>query len=79
MKSLHRIPDVIETVAREGSIGIRELSALLGFFPATTHRITSTLVERCYLKQDPEQVPMATAAAPQGRRQRGERHPGCRE
>ena len=53
MKSLHKVLDVIETVAREGSIGIRELSARLGFPPATTHRITSTLVERRYLKQDP--------------------------
>ena len=53
MKSLHKVLDIIETVAREGSIGIRELSARLGFPPATTHRITSTLVERRYLKQDP--------------------------
>ena len=53
MKSLHKVLDVIETVAREESIGIRELSARLGFPPATTHRITSTLVERRYLKQDP--------------------------
>jgi DNA-binding IclR family transcriptional regulator len=52
MKSLHKVLDIIETVAREGSIGIRELSARLGFPPATTHRITSTLVERRYLKQD---------------------------
>lgn len=53
MKSLHKVLDIIETVAKEGSIGIRELSARLGFPPATTHRITSTLVERRYLKQDP--------------------------
>ena len=53
MKSLHKVLDVIETVARDGNIGIRELSARLGFPPATTHRITSTLVERRYLKQDP--------------------------
>jgi DNA-binding IclR family transcriptional regulator len=53
MKSLHKVLDIIETVALEGSIGIRELSARTGFPPATTHRITSTLVERRYLKQDP--------------------------
>ncbi|RPJ19052.1 MAG: winged helix-turn-helix transcriptional regulator, partial [Desulfobacteraceae bacterium] len=52
MKSLHKVLDVIETVAREGSIGIRELSARTGFPPATIHRMTSTLVERRYLKQD---------------------------
>jgi DNA-binding IclR family transcriptional regulator len=52
MKSLHKVLDVIETVAREGSIGIRELSSRTGFPPATIHRMTSTLVERRYLKQD---------------------------
>jgi DNA-binding IclR family transcriptional regulator len=52
MKSLHKVLDVIETVAREGAIGIRELSARTGFPPATIHRMTSTLVERGYLKQD---------------------------
>jgi DNA-binding IclR family transcriptional regulator len=53
MKSLHKVLDIIETVAREGTIGIRELSACTGFPPATIHRMTSTLVERHYLKQDP--------------------------
>ena len=52
MKSLHKVLDIIEAVAREGSIGIRELSARTGFPPATVHRMTSTLVERRYLKQD---------------------------
>jgi DNA-binding IclR family transcriptional regulator len=53
MKSLHKVLDIIETVAESGSIGIRDLSASTGFPPATIHRITSTLVERHYLKQDP--------------------------
>ena len=53
MKSLHKVLDVIEAVAREGSIGIRELSARTGFPPATIHRMTSTLVDRRYLKRDP--------------------------
>ena len=52
MKSLHKVLDIIETVAREGSIGIRELSSRTGFPPATIHRMTSTLVDRHYLKQD---------------------------
>jgi IclR family transcriptional regulator, KDG regulon repressor len=53
MKSLHKVLDVIEAVAESGSMGIRELSAHTGFPPPTIHRITSTLVERRYLKQDP--------------------------
>jgi DNA-binding IclR family transcriptional regulator len=53
MKSLHKVLDVIEAVAKSGSMGIRELSAVTGFPPSTIHRITSTLVERRYLKQNP--------------------------
>jgi IclR family KDG regulon transcriptional repressor len=53
MKSLHKVLNIIEAVADSGSIGIRDLSAFTGFPPATIHRITSTLVERNYLKQDP--------------------------
>jgi DNA-binding IclR family transcriptional regulator len=53
MKSLHKVLDIIEAVAKSGSMGIRELSAHTGFPPPTIHRITSTLVERRYLKQDP--------------------------
>ena len=53
MKSLHKVLDIIEAVAKSGSMGIRELSAVTGFPPPTIHRITSTLVERRYLKQNP--------------------------
>jgi DNA-binding IclR family transcriptional regulator len=53
MKSLHKVLDIIEAVAKSGSAGIRELSAKTGFPPPTIHRITSTLVERRYFKQDP--------------------------
>jgi len=53
MKSLHKVLDIIEAVAKSGSAGIRELSAHTGFPPPTIHRITSTLVERRYFKQDP--------------------------
>lgn len=53
MKSLHKVLDIIEAVAKSESMGIRELSAVTGFPPPTIHRITSTLVERRYLKQNP--------------------------
>ncbi|MBN2033444.1 MAG: IclR family transcriptional regulator [Deltaproteobacteria bacterium] len=53
MKSLHKTLDIIEAVAKTNSVGIRQLSELTGFPPPTIHRITSTLVERRYLKQDP--------------------------
>jgi DNA-binding IclR family transcriptional regulator len=53
MKSLHKVLDIIDTVAEIGSAGIRELSSITGFPPATTHRIVSTLIKRRYFKQDP--------------------------
>lgn len=53
MKSLHKVLDIIEAVAKSGSLGIRELSSSTGFPPPTVHRITSTLVERRYLRRDP--------------------------
>jgi DNA-binding IclR family transcriptional regulator len=53
MKSLHKVLDIIEAVAKSESMGIRELSAVTGFPPPTIHRITSTLVERRYLKRNP--------------------------
>jgi len=53
MKSLHKVLDIIEAVAKSGNIGIRELSVATGFPPPTIHRITSTLVRRRYLKQNP--------------------------
>lgn len=53
MKSLQKALDIIDKVAERGSAGIRDLSALAGFPPATTHRIVSTLAERHYLEQDP--------------------------
>jgi IclR family acetate operon transcriptional repressor len=53
VKSLHKVLDIIEMVAKVGSAGTRELSSLTGFPPPTIHRIISTLVARHYLKQDP--------------------------
>jgi len=53
VKSLHKILDIIEILAKEGSAGIRELSSITGYPPPTVHRMVSTLVERRFLKQDP--------------------------
>ncbi len=52
MKSLHKVLNLIEAIARSGSVGVRELSAQVGYPPPTVHRITSTLIERGYLRQD---------------------------
>ncbi len=53
MKSLHKVIDIIDTIAELGSVGIRDLSAGTGYPPATTYRIVATLSERNYLQQDP--------------------------
>ncbi len=53
MKSLHKTLDIIEIIAEKGSIGIRELSSLVGFPVGTTHRIVATLAKRRFLVQDP--------------------------
>jgi DNA-binding IclR family transcriptional regulator len=52
MKSLHKVLNLIEAIARSGSVGVRELSAQVGYPPPTVHRIISTLIERGYLRQD---------------------------
>ncbi|MFH1488408.1 MAG: IclR family transcriptional regulator [Pseudomonadota bacterium] len=53
MKSLHKVLHIIDTVADAGKAGIRNISALTGYSPATIHRIVSTLVEKKYFVQDP--------------------------
>ncbi len=53
MKSLHKVLDIIDTVAEMGNAGIRDISSATGYPPATTHRIISTLIQRRYFKQDP--------------------------
>ena len=53
MKSLNKALDIIDTVSKLGSASIREISSKTGFPPATTHRIASTLVKRCFFNQDP--------------------------
>jgi len=53
MKSLQKVLDIIDKVAETRRAGIRELSSMTGFPPATVHRIVSTLVQRRYFDQDP--------------------------
>ncbi len=53
MKSLQKALDAIDAIGKAGSVGVRELSARLGFPPATTHRIMATLMNRHYVRQDP--------------------------
>lgn len=53
MKSLNKALDMIDAVSKLGSAGIREISSITGFPPATTHRIASALVKRRYFNQDP--------------------------
>jgi len=53
MKSLNKALDIIDTVSKLGSAGIREISSKTGFPPATTHRIAATLVKRRFFNQDP--------------------------
>jgi DNA-binding IclR family transcriptional regulator len=53
MKSLFKTLDIIETIAENGRLGIREISTKTGFPPATIHRIATTLVKRRYFRQDP--------------------------
>lgn len=53
MKSLNKALDMIDAVSKLGNAGIREISSVTGFPPATTHRIASTLVKRRYFNQDP--------------------------
>jgi len=53
MKSLNKALDIIEMIAQRGSLGIRELSSLVGFPVGTTHRIVATLAKRRFLVQDP--------------------------
>ena len=53
MKSLKKALDLLEIIAETGGIGVREMSARTGFPPTTVHRVMRTLVERGYLRQNP--------------------------
>jgi IclR family transcriptional regulator, KDG regulon repressor len=52
MKSLNKALDVLELIAENGKIGIRELAQVSGLPPATAHRIVAALVNRGYLNKD---------------------------
>jgi DNA-binding IclR family transcriptional regulator len=53
MESLNKALDIIDAVSQLGRAGIREISSVTGFPPATAHRIASTLAKRRYFNQDP--------------------------
>ena len=52
MKSLNKALDVIELIAENGTIGVRELAQISGLPPATAHRIVASLLNRGYLSKD---------------------------
>lgn len=51
MKSLEKVLDVIEFLAKNGHTGIREISAKLSVPPATVHRIVASLHGRGFLQK----------------------------
>ena len=55
VQSVDRTLDVLESLAsRNGATGISELSGLVGLHVSTVHRLLATLVDRGYVRQDPE-------------------------
>ncbi len=52
--SLEKALRALDTVAKAGTIGLRELAAELGFAPPTVHRLLVILTTCGYLTQDPE-------------------------
>jgi IclR family acetate operon transcriptional repressor len=55
VQSVDRTLDVLEALAtRRGATGISELSHLVGLHVSTVHRLLATLVDRGYVRQDPE-------------------------
>jgi IclR family acetate operon transcriptional repressor len=55
VQSVDRTLDVLEALAsRRGATGISELSQLVGLHVSTVHRLLATLVDRGYVRQDPE-------------------------
>ena len=50
---------VIELLAENGSMGIMELSASLGFHKSTTHRLVTSLQYMGYIRQDEESLKYA--------------------
>ncbi|GAC1308615.1 MAG: IclR family transcriptional regulator [Vulcanimicrobiaceae bacterium] len=55
VQSVDRTLDVLEALAsRQGATGISELALLVGLHVSTVHRLLATLVDRGYVRQDPE-------------------------
>jgi IclR family acetate operon transcriptional repressor len=55
VQSVDRTLDVLESLAsRRGATGISELAQLVGLHVSTVHRLLATLVDRGYVRQDPE-------------------------
>ncbi len=55
VQSVDRTIDVLESLAsRQGATGISELAQLVGLHVSTVHRLLATLVDRGYVRQDPE-------------------------
>ena len=53
MKSLEKAIQIIELISESSGMGVREMSGLTGYPPATVHRIVAALAARKYLQQDP--------------------------
>ena len=52
---MDRTLDVLESLAlRPGATGISELAGIVGLHVSTVHRLLATLVDRGYVRQDPE-------------------------
>jgi IclR family acetate operon transcriptional repressor len=55
VQSVDRTFDVLEALAtRRGATGISELAQVVGLHVSTVHRLLATLVDRGYVRQDPE-------------------------
>lgn len=55
VQSIDRTLDLLEALAtRRAATGITELAGLVGLHVSTVHRLLATLVDRGYVRQDPE-------------------------
>ncbi len=55
VQSVDRTLDVLEALAtRRGATGISDLAQVVGLHVSTVHRLLATLVDRGYVRQDPE-------------------------
>lgn len=55
VQSVDRTLDLMESLAsRRGATGISELAQLVGLHVSTVHRLLATLVDRGYVRQDPD-------------------------